>query len=60
MRKITVFSLLLLVGCSHQKQSGWEDIDYSKVRNREIIENDSNYRSPSVAACVDDDLYNCK
>lgn len=39
----------------------WEDIDYSKVYKaagqRDV---DSSYKLPTVAGCVDDDLYNCK
>jgi hypothetical protein len=43
-----------------KKRSTWDDIDYSKVRNRSARENDGSYIPPSVVSCMDDDLFNCR
>lgn len=52
--------LLMLSDCAPKKRNAWDDIDYSKVRNRQARENDAGYVPPSIANCVDDDLYNCR
>jgi hypothetical protein len=59
--KILVVAALFAVGgCSDYKQKKeWDGIDYSKVRDRDKYENDSNYTSPSVIGCTSDDLYTC-
>jgi hypothetical protein len=48
--------------CAQRGGDDWANIDYSKVykaagQRRDI---DSDYKSPSVVGCVDDDLFNCK
>jgi len=46
--------------CGGTKQGGgWDDIDYSKVRDRDVYENDGNYTQPTVLSCTSDDLYTC-
>lgn len=56
-----LFIGLVVAGCASQKrQQKWNDIDYSKVRDRSARENDSNYTQPTIVGCVDDDLINCK
>lgn len=61
-RLITAFAtLFVLTNCADSRQKDqWNNIDYSKVRNRDTYENDRNYKLPSVVSCTDDDLYNCK
>lgn len=60
-RIVVMFALLLTAAACAKKSSGaWEDIDYSKVHNRAARENDSTYVAPTIANCVDDDLYNCR
>ncbi len=56
-----VFAALLLVcNCTDYKQKKeWDGIDYSKVRNRDTYENDSNYTQPTVTSCTSDDLHTC-
>jgi hypothetical protein len=57
---VASFSLIVLTQCAATKQNKqWDNIDYSKVRNRDTYENDKNYRLPSVYGCTNDDLYNC-
>ncbi len=52
--------LVLFSNCSGTRQGGgWDDIDYSKVRDRDVYENDSNYTQPTVLSCTSDDLYTC-
>jgi len=56
-----LFIVLIIAGCADQKRKAqWNDIDYSKVRDRTARDNDNNYTQPSVISCVDDDLINCK
>lgn len=57
---VASITLMVLTQCSGAKQSSqWDNIDYSKVRNRDSYENDRNYRLPTVSGCTNDDLYNC-
>jgi hypothetical protein len=61
LRHVLCFAVLLVSSnCGGTRQGGgWDDIDYSKVRNRDVYENDSNYTAPSVLSCTSDDLYTC-
>ena len=53
-------ALLVSNNCAdYKQQKEWDGIDYSKVRDRDIYENDSSYTPPSVIGCTNDDLFNC-
>lgn len=54
---ILLLAVLTLASCA-KKTSVW-DGNYGRVYER-AGENDSSYTAPSVAGCVDDDLFNCK
>lgn len=57
---VAVVSLsFLMAGCAGKSSREWDDIDYSKVRDRDKYENDDNYTQPSVVGCTNDDLFNC-
>ncbi len=57
---IAFITMLALTQCAASSQKKeWDNIDYSKVRNRSGYDNDSGYKLPSVSGCTDDDLYNC-
>jgi hypothetical protein len=51
--------LLLLCHCANEPRREWDNIDYSKVRDRHKYENDDNYTPPSITSCTSDDLYTC-
>ena len=60
-RMMMIFAVLLdVAACAKKTSNDWGDIDYSKVHNRDVRENDSSYVAPTIANCVDDDLYNCR
>jgi protein involved in sex pheromone biosynthesis len=57
---IVAMALLMLSNCSSHQKQNWDNIDYSKVKNRAARDNDNNYTQPTVIGCTDDDLINCK
>lgn len=56
---VVVSLSIMVAGCAGSSKKDWDDIDYSKVRDRDKYENDNNYTQPTVLSCTDDDLYNC-
>ena len=57
---IWLVALFMVSSCTGtQQKKEWDGIDYSKVRDRDKYENDSNYTQPTVLSCTNDDLFNC-
>lgn len=60
---VMLFTLsIALSACEKEGKNVWSDIDYARIaRENYRRENDPYYiPPPSVTACVDDDLYNCR